>query len=412
MMVAMLTSSHHRNRRSPTIATYAFAHFGKSLWWNGSELFLAFYLTEHLHLEPLIAGCTIAVGLISGAAFDLLVGARLSRFASAPGLGRLQFVGAGIATLALALLGSVVTIVCDARLPTIIGANVVYRLAYTLYDLPQNTLLSLAAWTPDQRRRAAAARSAASAIAMLLMAGLVSMDRPWSSGGIHAAFAGFASVIALLSAGRLWCESRRAPDDCDAVSRTDETALAWRWPLVLMALVCLTLPAFSKFAPYLISYSPGSGVQIPLVVTGMATVASQPIWITLLRRLGEIGAGIAAALVMIVAAFSMEWLWVASLLVGIASGGFGTVIWSGFAISVAGRHSLAAAPAFARLTATAKIALAVAAIGMGAILSTVDYRQSGVGLIPFMRGLMLVGGVLTAAYLSLVALPKREKRAG
>lgn len=408
----MLTSSHHRNRRGPTIAAYAFAHFGKSLWWNGSELFLAFYLTEHLQLEPLIAGAAIAVGLMLGAAFDLLVGARLSRFASAPRLGQLQFVGAGIATLALVLLGSVVTIVHDARLPIIIGANIVYRLAYTLYDLPQNALLSLAAWTPDQRRWAAAARTAAGAIALLLMASLVTMDRPSSSGGIHAAFAGFASVIALLSAGRLWWESRRTPDDGDAVFHADETALLWRWPLVVMALVCLTLPAFSKFAPYLISYLPGSGVQMPLVAIGIATVASQPLWIALVRRMGEVGGGIIAALVMVLAAFSMEWLWLASLLVGIASGGFGTVIWSGFAISVAGRNSLAAAPAFARLTATAKIALAAAAIGMGAILSTVDYREGGVGLIPFMRGLMLVGGVLTAAYLSLVALPKREKRAG
>lgn len=69
----MTLSAPSPNPANLSIPAYAFAHFGKSPWWNGSELFLAFYLTEHLNLTPLAARMAIATGLLTGAGFDLLI---------------------------------------------------------------------------------------------------------------------------------------------------------------------------------------------------------------------------------------------------------------------------------------------------------------------------------------------------
>lgn len=400
--------------RKVSIPLYVAAHFGKSLWWNGSELFLAFYLTEHMRLAPLVAAAAIAIGLMAGAAFDIVIAHRAARVTSLQDAGRLQLIGAALSFAALLLLIVALRVDGSGRVAIVVAANLGYRFAYTLYDLPQNCLLSLIDWTEDQRRRAASGRTVASAAAMLIMAILVSLDRPLSDGTDHLMVAGATAMVALGSSVALWRQTRLVRRNAATPTKVAVigSGMGFAWPLGLMAIVCLTVPAFLKLTPYLTSYSQGAGGSLPLVIVAAATAGSQPVWLFVLRHDGERRAGLLAALLLAAASALTAKLWVAALLIGMASGGLATIIWSSFAIIVADRALASTAPAFAWLTATAKLALAVAAIGIGAILSSADYRHDGAGLLPFMAGLILIGGIATGLYTLMTARIRPGMRAG
>lgn len=376
------------------IVGYALAHFGKSLWWNASELFLAFYLTEHLALGAVAAGGAIAAGLLVGAALDLAVARRRHWFASVSRAGRLQACGALGSLLALLVLIAASSATGGMRLGAVVGANLVFRVAYVFYDLPQNCLLSLIDWPRDRQRKVAAWRSAAGAAALIVVSTMVSVYGADATRGRGAAsLVATAAAIALGSALWLWRATRGRPDPR---RRTRPIAAVSLGPmLALMAIVCLTVPTFSKFTPYLAAYST-QGAPIPLlIVIGACTAGSQPFWLALLRRHGEWRSARIAGILLVAAAAAAAGgaVGAAAVVVGVASGGLATAIWAGFAAQVADADPLAAAPAFARLTATAKIALALAALAIGAILEGVDYRADAMRLLPVLAALTLAGGI-------------------
>jgi hypothetical protein len=198
--------------------------------------------------------------------------------------------------------------------------------------------------------------------------------------------------MALVTAMWLWRETRKIVDTRGETEPHRETPLG---PLLaLMALVCLTIPAFSKLAPYVATYSRDAR-SIPLLLTiALCTAASQPLWLWAIRRRGEwVCAWLSGAILVAAAVGALTApLTVAAALIGIGSGGLGTAIWAGFAATVSNADPLRAAPAYARLTATAKLALAMAAIGLGAILGSSDYQRDGAALLPAMIVLTMTGG--------------------
>lgn len=395
--------------RAMSITGYATAHFGKSLWWNGSELLLAFYLTEYLALQALVAGYVIASGLVIGAIMDLVVANRRHWFASVPRAGRLQVIGASGSLMALVVLFAAAGTTGPLRLATVIVANVLYRFAYVFYDLPQNCMLGLIDWSRDERRKAASARTAAGAGALLtvsLAASLQTYNGMWS---ISLVVAG--TSVAFASAGWLWRATRVLPDRPYDVTPGVPASIGR--PLAIMAIVCLTVPAFSKLAPYMAAYARGAAPTPLLLILATGTAITQPLWLTMIRRFGETAAmgmagGLLIAGALAAGGGAIGW---ASACVGMAGGGLGTAIWAMFAAAVASGSPLNAAPAFARLTATAKIALAVAAICIGGLLSVTDYRGDGARLLPAMALLTLVGGAAVIALSCGNGFVRRGRRA-
>lgn len=393
------------------VVGYAVAHFGKSLWWNASELFLAFYLTEHLALDAIAAAGAIAAGLLVGAALDVAVARHPHWFASVARAGRLQAWGAFGSLLALLLLVAATAADGGIRLGAVVGANLAFRVAYVFYDLPQNCLLSLIDWPRDRQRAVAAWRTAAGATALIAISTMVSVYGADATRGREAALlVATAAAIALGSALWLWRATRGWAEPRRRLRAVVAEPLGPT--LALMAIVCLTVPAFSKFAPYLAAYA-APGVPL-LIVIGGCTVGSQPAWLALMRRRGERRAARIAGVLMVMAAVAAAAgaLGAAAVAIGVASGGLGTAIWAGFAAAVVDADPLAAAPAFARLTATAKIALALAALAMGAILDGVDYRGDAMRLVPVLTALMLAGGIGVIAATRRGSAIRSGRRAG
>lgn len=396
--------------RAISVTGYATAHFGKSLWWNGSELLLAFYLTEYLKLQGLVAGCVIACGLAVGAMMDVVVANRRHWFASVPRAGRMQVIGAFGSLIALMVLFAAASTAGTPRLATVIVANILYRFAYVFYDLPQNCMLGLIDWSRDEQRKAASARTAAGAGALVTVSLAASL--PIYSGIWAMALVVTGASAALASAGWLWRATRVLPDSRYVVAPAAHAPIGR--PLAIMAIVCLTVPAFSKLAPYMATYAHGASPTPLLLILGIGTAITQPMWLAMIRRSGETAAmGLAGGLLIIgaMAATGGAIGWAAAF-IGVASGGLGTSIWAMFAAAVANGSPLDAAPAFARLTATAKVALAVAAIGLGGLLSVTEYRGDGTRLLPAMATLTFVGGVAVVALSYGGRLVRRGRRAG
>ncbi|KQM67992.1 hypothetical protein ASE75_03800 [Sphingomonas sp. Leaf17] len=396
--------------RTLSVTGYATAHFGKSLWWNGSELLLAFYLTEYLELHGVVAGCAIACGLMVGAVMDVVVANRRHWFASARRAGRMQIIGAFGSLMALMVLLAAASMIGTLRLATVIVANILYRFAYVFYDLPQNCMLGLIDWSRDEQRKAASARTAAGAGALVTISLAASV--PTYSGIRAIVLVAAGTCVALASAAWLWRATRGLPESRYAVPSSAQASIGR--PLAIMAIVCLTVPAFSKLAPYMATYAPGASPMPLLLILGIGTAISQPIWLAMIRRSGETMAMCVAGGLLIIGALAATGgaIGSAAACIGMASGGLGTSIWAMFAAAVATGSPLNAAPAFARLTATAKVALAVAAIGLGELLSVTEYRDDGSRLIPAMALLTLSGGIAVIAVSYASRVFRRGTRAG
>ena len=157
--------------QDPTYWRYGIAHFGKSLFWYTSELLFAYYLSEVCQLPARAMGLVLAAGFLTGAVADLWVGmAFAGRLASAGGAARLQGFGAAASGAALILLFAGAGLSQDARLPYVLVVGLGFRVAYAVYDLPQNALLTLATDSLEQRVRYSSLRLFFSGAASLAVA--------------------------------------------------------------------------------------------------------------------------------------------------------------------------------------------------------------------------------------------------
>lgn len=422
-------------------AAYAFAHFGKSLFWQAGELLLAFFLTEAAGLPPSAMGGILALSLVASAVADLALGRVLrGRLSRIEGACSLQFAGACVAAVMLAGLFSTAHLPDAARAPFALATALLFRIAYSLYDLPQNVLLSLATSDGASRLRASSLRIGISGTAALVLALAVAPllvrdgtpDQPTRFLILSLALA----AIALGSAGLLWWTMGRHAH-WRVASHVAGTAVAaareqaGTRPMAVLPLLgmffvlLLSAPLFNKLEPYFATYvlkSPALGGM--LVVAGaLGTVLSQPVWCRVIasRDPAQAIAGFAVA----VLAGALGWLvmgpwpilavaWAGVM--GIIGGGLGMALWAGYAEAATRQGTLRIGTAYGRLTATSKVALALGALLLGLLLEGLDYRDAHSGHI---RWLMALGPAAGAAgCLCLVGLwrlragPCREKDDG
>lgn len=137
---------------------YGLAHLGKSLFWYSSEILFAYFLTEYVGLSASEMGIVLAAGFLVSALIDIAVGVGLQRrLANARAASRVQFVGALICTVALALVFLGALMPQEARFVYAIAAGIAFRFAFAAYDIPQNALMTLAtsaaAASPSARRQ-------------------------------------------------------------------------------------------------------------------------------------------------------------------------------------------------------------------------------------------------------------------
>jgi Na+/melibiose symporter-like transporter len=375
---------------------YGLAHLGKSLFWYAGEILFAFYLTEQVGLPASQMGMVLGLGLIVSAAIDIITASRFRRTLSdAAAAGRLQF--AGSILCALAFLG----VFLGFWIPTSYGfayamvSGLAFRVAFALFDLPQNALMALATSDSASRDRVASTRIWFSGIAILIIAlavGPLVADPESAAGAVRylilALCVGVPAVAGAYGLGRVVSrtdspEPTILPAPGGTVGLPRPSAVFWLLT-TLMVVTSLATPIFSKLEPYFASFVIRSPLWGGVIICAMAfgVVLGQPLWSILCRRHARAVVMIAAALAQIVA---LMWFWIwpndhpagfagAALLFGLGNGGVGMVLWGAFSETVArsarGREGLS----YAAFTATAKVTLGLGGLGLGAALGGIDYR--------------------------------------
>jgi len=414
-----------RSPRDPTYWRYGFAHFGKSLFWYTSELLFAYYLSEVCQLPPRAMGAVLAVGFLAGALADLWVGmAFAGRLASAGGAARLQGLGAAASAVALILLFAGAGLAPAVRLPYVLVVGLGFRVAYALYDLPQNALLTLATDGLDQRVRYSSLRlifSGAASLAVAastgpLLSAVVPLDRPLR----YTVLALIWSAVGLWSAWRL---SRGPwPDPANPAPRAARRPLLRalvpprevRPLLVLFFVISATASVFGKVEPYYASFvirAPFWGGAI-LMAMSAATALSQPLWTTLAPRLGHRRLlMLCSGLLIVAGAMFVAWARTPVLalalaaLIGAANGGVGAILWASFADAVARAPARRRGAAYGLLTAAIKIALGFSGLLIGEVLARIDYRGGQSDVLSLLMALAAMAGAA-----AVLAWSRRDRR--
>ncbi|MDQ1094338.1 Na+/melibiose symporter-like transporter [Xanthomonas sacchari] len=381
------------------LAAYAGAHFGKSLLWYAGELLLIYSLTEHAGLRALAAGLVLALGLLLSAAIGLGAGWGLRRRLRDVGsAGRLQWQGVAAAALALLLVFAAPLLPPPLRLGFVLVVSLLFRLAYAACDVAQNTLLSLAQWPWRGHDGASALRLVGSGAAALLISGVVGavLARGADGAGLALQASAVLAALAMLCAWRLrrvlcrHAEAHPAPAGTPTgYLAVAEAAPSWRaipWqPLVLIAAVSLTLPAFTKLAPYVAAYgllSPGWGSAV-LIAYALGTVLVQPLaarWgrqRTPPQRLAWLGSALLLSAPLFALALPAQPLLslAAAACIGAIGGSGGQLVWAWHAQCTATRAVAEHALCFAALTAAAQVALAAGVVLIGLLLDALAYRN-------------------------------------
>jgi glycoside/pentoside/hexuronide:cation symporter, GPH family len=382
--------------RSTTV--YGLAHLGKSLFWYASEILFAFYLTEQVGLPAAQMGIVLGLGLIVSAGIDLVIATRFRRTLSdAAATGRLQF--AGSVLCAAAFLGVFLGFWIPAyfSFAYALAAGLAFRVAFALFDLPQNALMALATGDSAGRDRVASTRIWFSGVAILIVAlavGPLVADPESSAGAMRylmlALLVGVPAVIG--SAALAQVVSRMDPAASETTrARAEATAFprppAVFWLLmILMVVTSLATPIFSKLEPYFASFVIRSPLWGGVIISAMAlgVILGQPAWTLLCRRHSRAKVMIGAAWAQI-ASLLCFWIWpidgpvgftFAAFVFGLGNGGVGMVLWGAFSEMVAQTAKGHEGLSYAAFTATAKVTLGLGGLGLGAALALIDYRGS------------------------------------
>ncbi|MCC8619488.1 hypothetical protein [Xanthomonas vesicatoria] len=364
-----------------TLLAYTAAHVGKSLLWYTGELLLIFALTEYVGLGATAAGVSVAAGLLVSAAMGLFTARRWHAGVSLAWAGRAQWRGIAMAAVTMSLLFLVPLLPPPVRLPCVLLLSLPFRAAYAISDVAQNTLLGLSCWPWRGAQGVSALRLIGSGLAALSMSAAIGLllSRPHAGAATAMAVVCSASCIAVSSSWWLRQTLQSQTHDIKSVPAHRSGAPSRHHqllPLVVIAMLSLTLPTFTKLAPYLaqtlvVSRRWGSAVLISYAI---GSVIVQPLAARLhtgaFRRLGYSGAVLAGCGLL----FAMQttrgiWLDAAlALCVGMAAGSAGQWVWARHCELSTQYGPAQQAHRFATLTALAQVALALGSAAIGILL--------------------------------------------
>ena len=280
------------------IGAYTAAHYGKSLFWYMSEILLGFYLAEVYRIAPTDIASLLLIFLLWDAITDPLIGFWLARrSAGTVSLLRAQMLGA--------VLSAGVFTAVFWRPPDDQGlfgyalvVGLLFRSAYSLYDVPQNVLMRRLAVDSQTRFLMSSLRTAFSAVATLS----VSLAITWIlSGESQSAIStGYLSVavlfalIAILSAALLCFVATSLPQERQAPPAPQALHIVTtiRVPAIrnaFLAVFCASIgwPLFSKLLPFHAAYVLQGDRMVGAMVAAIAisSAVSQPLWMAMNRRI-------------------------------------------------------------------------------------------------------------------------------
>ena len=391
-------------RRSPaprTVPAYAFAHYGKSLFWEMSELLFAFYLAEIFGVEPAVLGVLLFVFLIWDAATDPILGAAIgNRQASIALLVKLQLFGAVISSVSFFAVFHKPDADGSLLIFYALAVGLMFRTAYTIYDVPQNTLLRRLTFSPDSRLTVASLRIGVSAVASLTIGAAAAFIL--AQGGIDdqaAAFtmaAGVFCFIAVASALLLFVLTRNREKSEQQNVRLPAGSLrdTFKRPdlrTIFFARFCLSVgsPIFGRLLPFFAVYILFSPTMAGLFVTAMALaeLCAQPLLTWYGRAVSRrVFAGTIAALSVFVSIgfflFAQASLIAAMIFVFLRAAAFcalNLLTWTRLADILAEPDKPPANDvlAFGVFTFSSKLGLGVGGLFLGGVLIVAGYERGG-----------------------------------
>lgn len=408
------------------LSVYGIGHFGKSLLWMSSGLTFAFYLTEVAGLHPATMAWVLAFSLMVNAGSDWLVGKLLGRYIVTVGTAmRLQFIGSGIAGLCFVLFAQTSAIGPDIRTLYALAVLILFRLGYSLYDVPQNTLLGLLSGDDSCRSQIAAARYAAAGLATIAVTLCLSI---WilqiDIGQRKSIFAVMATTFAIIAFGSSFLVkayfSREAPHTSEILPRLRSSAAVGVRPLppVLafgsIMIFSSLMPVFTELKVYYAASAfPSDTSAIAfLLCSAIGQVLAQPVWawvgrrgtLVSLYRFTAVAVIAAGGFFGLAGAASLHWILFAAFLFGAASSGLLMAIWSIMG-NVASFDPDTSFARFGLFTSCSKLSQAASIMLIGQVLAISDYRD---GKVSVMIAAMTASVVLTGVLCLAVSLAARQ----
>lgn len=146
---------------------YANGNFGKHILFGTLDLVLLFYLTDSLGLDPFLSGLIIFIAMLVDASLDPVIGFVIDKFKWR--YGHYIFIGAIFYSLSFVLIFTIgllqwhsITVYC--------AVLVLFRLSYTLIDVPHNALIAKLFVNGNLRTKVSAYRFLFSSLSALLIA--------------------------------------------------------------------------------------------------------------------------------------------------------------------------------------------------------------------------------------------------
>lgn len=424
-----------RTRRSDLVVVYGLAHFGKSLFWNTSSLIFAFFLTETVGLTPETMGYVLAASLAFNAVLDLSVGRALGRrVRSARAAAKAQFVGGLFAAAAFLAFSATALVGEGAQLVYALATVLLFRLGYSLYDVPQNAFMGFASATDAERATLAATRYIAAGGSILVIALVFApivreSDPDTQAMRFLQVTAALVLVSVICSAGLLRFALTRLQGKAGLLGTDGAQTLVASgaqgprdlFPFLLAGIFILSLtsPFFTKleayFTAYVLTHELSAMTFMACVAVGKTAV--QPLWARLAAKTSLVTTLQWAAAAWGLAAFGFfalgrvePWGTIATALaVGAASGGVFMALWSLLARE-AGRDPSATTRRFGLFTFFSKNAQAAGMLALGYALGLFDYTgpDAAVVLSALMTGAPVLGGAALLVLALWMAMRSRQ----
>lgn len=416
---------------TPLASSYLVAHFGKSLMWHGGNVAFAFYLTEICGQSPATMAWLLALSSIVNAVADGVIGAGLARrIKDGAAASRQQFAGSVAAGSAFAAFCAAGLVPEALRLGYALCTLFAFRIAYATVDVPQNALLTYIPADSRAQERLVASRMMAGYAAQVTTALLISSLLLQASSSNAARFAlggaavGMAAILTALALRLRWGDRSgiraavmRSAGDVRAAPGFFRLLLACAAFAFSSTLVIRLQAYIAAFAPEAGS-SPDGGTMTVFVPVAMAVggLAGQPFWAALCSRHGVRATLRIASIALIGTALAFGasassnslWIAIATGLFGAALGGTSFALW---ALLARGARDGSTAMRFGMFTCTSKLAHALSAAALGAMLSGGDYRAAA-GAGPDLWSLSMIAAIGMGAILLVldIRLPPFRRR--
>ncbi|MDA5192825.1 MFS transporter [Govanella unica] len=331
---------------------YASGNFGKSCLGSFVELFALFYLTDRLGIPAAIAGTVIFISLIWDAICDPIMGIAADRLREKFPTVRIYFlIGAPLTAVTFVGLFQAESIAADYRVFYIFIALILFRSAYTIVDIPHNSMLAFLSRNSRDRTNIASLRiffSAAGRLTVTLAmtvilndSGLAASHEQFSTAAmIFAAIYLVVIALCLLSICNIRVHAGEQSEPLglgDLLKRIRENEFLII-VFALTAVTSLTTPIIGSAIVYYGKYGIGSeeAGATALVIMSACQAASLLFWSKLSNRMrqkksasqyanGLLGL---AMLIAIAALESREVLYLVAGLAGCAIGGIFMLNWS------------------------------------------------------------------------------------